>query len=322
MKHTFKKMLTMALCLLTLMTFFTLPTQTFAESIQVKKIVIEGGVTIAVGGTCKLKAVINPSNASNKKVTWSSSNKNIATVNCNGVVTGKNPGTVTIKATSKDNKKVYGSRKITVKNVAVSSVKLNKTNYEIIGGKKITLKATVYPSNATNKGVSWSSSNNKIVSVSSNGVVTPKGYGTAYITVKTKSGGKTAKCKVTVPKESIITVKHREETTVDNYGVLKAEDVITLVVDGKTGDIKKASARQNKWDIELFAIIGKDGSEVLYTCKDYVLVKSSWSMKFGVWKVGIKVYSYYNTYKITKDGKLSVIEDGGEILHGLYHFGN
>ena len=128
MKHTFKKILAMALCLLTLMTCFALPAQTFAASIRVKKIVIEGGTTINVGATCKLKAVIYPSNASNKNVTWSSSNKNIATVNSNGVVTGKKPGTVTIKVTSKDNKKVYSSRKITVKSVAVSSVKLNKTS--------------------------------------------------------------------------------------------------------------------------------------------------------------------------------------------------
>ena len=85
---------------------------------------------------------------------------------------------------------------------AVKSVKLNKKSLTIVKGKTATLKATVSPSNASNKGVTWKSSNKSVATVSSKGVVTAKKAGTATITVTTKSGNKKATCKVTVKNPS------------------------------------------------------------------------------------------------------------------------
>lgn len=130
-----------------------------------------------------------------KKVKWSTSNKKVATVTQKGKVTAKKAGKATI--TAKIGKKKY-TCKVTVKNpVSVKSVSLNKKSISIYKGKKYTLKATVKPSNAANKTVSWSSSNKNVAMVSSKGVVIGMGKGTATITAKS-SNGKKATCKVTV----------------------------------------------------------------------------------------------------------------------------
>ena len=81
--------------------------------------------------------------------------------------------------------------------VVPTSVALNKTTLTLDIGKTSNLRATVYPSNASNKKCTWSSSNTSVATVDSNGKVTAKASGTATITVKT-SNGKTATCKVTV----------------------------------------------------------------------------------------------------------------------------
>jgi len=99
-----------------------------------------------------------------------------------------NPVTEDITLTAKWEKQV----------VKVTSVKLNKTNLRLKKGQKQTLTATIKPSNATNKALTWTTSNKKIVTVS-NGKITAVGYGTATITAKAADGsGKSASCKVKV----------------------------------------------------------------------------------------------------------------------------
>ena len=158
---------------------------------------------IAAGKKVQLVASVAPSNAANKAVTWKSSNKKVATVNANGLVTmKKNAGgkTVVITATAKDGSKVYGKIKLTcmkgtVKKITVSGKKTVKA------GKSLTLKANVTASAKANKKVAWSSSNKKLASVSSKGVVkTFKGKkGTVKITAKALDGsGKKATFKIKI----------------------------------------------------------------------------------------------------------------------------
>lgn len=90
------------------------------------------------------------------------------------------------------------------KTIAVTKVSLNKTSVTVKRGSKYTLKATVSPSNATNKKVTWSSANPSVASVSSSGVVLGKRSGTATITAKT-SNGKKATCKVKVVNPTPVT---------------------------------------------------------------------------------------------------------------------
>lgn len=107
----------------------------------------------------------------------------------------------------------------TNKTVAVTGVKLNKTSASIginAKNKTTTLTATVSPSNATNKSVTWSSSDTSVATVK-NGVVTAKGIGTATITVKTASGAKTATAKITVTKKVVIIIGASQVTRMKDY---------------------------------------------------------------------------------------------------------
>ena len=173
---------------------------------------------LKIGETTTLVATVMPSNATNKKVVWSSDNTNVATVN-NGVVTAVGEGSANIKVTTEDGNKTAVCM-ITVlpeeepepepeptpepdpepEVINVESVALNSQNEELKIGETTTLVATVMPSNATNKKVVWSSDNTNVATVN-NGVVTAVGEGSANIKVTTVDGNKTAVCKITVVDE-------------------------------------------------------------------------------------------------------------------------
>ena len=156
-------------------------------------------LTLTVGDTSTLTATVSPSNATNKNVSWSSSNTNVATVDTSGKVTAKAAGTATITVTTVDgSKKATCNVTVNAANVPVTGVTLNKTSLTLTVGGNETLSATVNPSNATNKGVTWSSSNTGVATVDSNGKVTAKAKGSATITVTTEDGHKTATCSVNV----------------------------------------------------------------------------------------------------------------------------
>jgi len=152
--------------------------------------------TIKVVQTLQLKAVITPNNATNKKITWKSSNTKVVTVSSTGKLVAKKPGVATITATS-----VNGNKSATCKVKVVqpvTSVKLNKSSVLLKKGKSIKLIPTINPSNATNKKVTWKSSNKAIVTVTSTGTVKGIKKGTTYIYVYTVDGKKSARCKVVV----------------------------------------------------------------------------------------------------------------------------
>ena len=102
--------------------------------------------------------------------------------------------------------------------VAVTGVSLNKTETVIEQGKTETLTATVAPSNAANKAVTWKSSDEEVATVSDTGVVTAVAEGEAIITVTTAEGGKTATCVVTVPHKHILTPTAGKESTCTEQG--------------------------------------------------------------------------------------------------------
>ena len=146
------------------------------------------------GDTETLTATVEPSDATNKNVTWSTSDASIATVT-DGVVTAVAPGTATITVTTVDQSKT-ATCTVTV-TVPVTGVTLNKTRTSLYVGDTETLTATVAPDNATNKAVTWTSSNPSVATVE-NGVVTAVAPGTAVITATTQDGNHTAACAVTV----------------------------------------------------------------------------------------------------------------------------
>ncbi|WP_162174166.1 Ig-like domain-containing protein, partial [Clostridium akagii] len=155
--------------------------------------------TLTVGSTDTLSAIVAPSNATSKAVTWASSNTNVVAVDTTGIVTAVSAGTATITVTSADGNET-STCTVNVNNpvVNVSSVVLNKTTDTLIVGRTDTLSVAVGPSDATNKAVTWISSDNAVATVDNTGKITAVSSGTDIITATTADGNKTASCTVTV----------------------------------------------------------------------------------------------------------------------------
>ena len=162
-------------------------------------------LALTEGESTTLTAVVFPSNATDRNVRWSSSDATVASV-VNGKVTALKAGSTIVTVTTEDGGRTASCR-VTVKSkvVNVESVSLNKSSVAIIAGESVTLVVTVSPSNATNKNVSWHSSDESVATVS-NGRVTALKAGSAVITVTAEDGGKTAICHVSV-KPKIVNVQ-------------------------------------------------------------------------------------------------------------------
>ena len=140
-----------------------------------------------------LAPVFTPADATVKTVRWTSSNPAVATVSASGVVTAVGEGSAVITATALDGGFTAScTYSVTAKHV--QSVWLNKGYSELEKGQTETLYAGVYPYDAININVTWTSSNPKVVEVNKYGVVTAKGGGSAVVTVTTVDGGLQASC--------------------------------------------------------------------------------------------------------------------------------
>ena len=157
----------------------------------------KSNLTLTVGkDTGSLTATVTPDNATVKNVLWQSSNSDVASVDNNGMITPKSAGSATITTTTVDGK-FTATCSVTV-GMPVTGVSLNKTEITIIGKVNTTLQATVSPSTATNKNIIWSSTDEAVATVDSNGIVTPVSEGNADIIVTTTDGAFTARCRVIV----------------------------------------------------------------------------------------------------------------------------
>lgn len=167
----------------------------FGCTVQVSSIEIsDDNVSIAVGKGLSLVAVIQPDNASDKSIVWSTSDPTIATVDEYGVVTAVGVGSATITARSSNGK---SSSCIVTVLQPVESVSFSVDSILLEIGSTHSLTPIVYPQNASNVAISWSSSNSSIAIVNSYGLVTAVGEGKATITA-TSSNGKKASCEVIV----------------------------------------------------------------------------------------------------------------------------
>ena len=168
------------------------------------------------GSSQILTATVSPSNATNKTLTWSSSNTSVATVS-NGVVKAVGFGTATITAKSNNGK--TASCSVTVNPIQPTGIKATPETSTLYGlNGTVRLSANVMPSNATNKAVTWSSRNTSVATVSSDGTVKAVGYGTAVITAKTVNG-LTSNCTINVKKEEVTSLTIATKPTKTNYYV-------------------------------------------------------------------------------------------------------
>lgn len=241
--------------------------------------------TVNVGKTVTVKATVTPANADNKTLVWTSSNKKIATVS-NGVVKGVKAGRVIITAKTTDGSNISATCTVTVKQ-PVTRISLSK-KATMYTGKKLTLKAKVNPANASNKALTWKSSNTKIAKVASNGVVTGVKAGRVRITATAKDGSrKSATCtvtvrqsvsKITLSKTNVVLPKkgssynvrvtvapknaYNKNVAVKSANTKVAKVSASTVKSGKT--VKITAVKKGKTKVVFTA---KDGSKKSATCK-------------------------------------------------------
>lgn len=241
--------------------------------------------TVNVGKKVTVKATVTPANADNKTLVWTSSNTKIATVS-NGVVKGVKAGRVIITAKTTDGSNISATCTVTVKQ-PVTRISLSK-KATMYTGKKLTLKAKVNPANASNKALTWKSSNTKIAKVASNGVVTGVKAGRVKITATAKDGSrKSATCtvtvrqsvsKITLSKTNVVLPKKGSSYNVrvtvapknaynKNVAVKSANTKVvkvsaSTVKSGKT--VKITAVKKGKTKV---AFTAKDGSKKSATCK-------------------------------------------------------
>ena len=238
-----KRFFALALAFAVAVSILTVPVQeSYAAGGKVKTVAVTNlpakQLTLKKGKTFTLKSKVTVTGKASKKVTYKTSNKKIATVNAKGKITAKKKGTAKIYVISKADKKKKCTVTVTV-GTPVTKVKLNKTKSTMTIGKKQTLKATVTPKKASSKAVVWKSSNKKVATVTSKGVVKAKKAGTVTITATAKDGsGKKATCKITVknkvkPAPAPVTVK-----SVKAIGMMQVQVELTGAKELSSSDFK------------------------------------------------------------------------------------
>lgn len=171
-------------------------------------------LTINTGGTYQLTTTVTPSDACDPSVTWSTSDASIASVDTNGIISGVSVGSATVTVTSVDTSSASCSCSVTVnEGTHVTGVTLSDNAITVTANTTYTLTATVTPADAANKNVTWSSSDDTIATVDSNGVVSGVAIGNATITVTTVDGGFTAQCAVSVSASPYTELEYIESTS-------------------------------------------------------------------------------------------------------------
>lgn len=300
----------------------------------ISSISMQGNLEIYTGNSQRLSVTITPSNATGKALKWSSSNNNVASVN-DGVVTGIAPGTATVTCVTTDGSKKSASCTVVVKQ-GVTGITLNKTNITLGVGNSAQLTASVHPSNASNKSVSWSSSNNGVASVDNSGRVTGNGVGTATITCR--NGDITAYCNVTVANVSngntyVPSGAHRNgnsgsagpgntnnsnngnTVTVSNDSNNSGNDVNNVPED--EGDVIELPSDDFNQAVEDLFSKDNDDSSKKYDITDVMKLQVRQSKKenpITISWTAVKGFSGYEVYAAKKDGKKETSDEDYVLL--------
>ena len=213
----------------------------------------ENNVTVELGKTGYIGAIYEPENASDKVLYWSSSNENVAKVN-EGVITSVGKGTATLTAISRAGGKT-ASCTVTVEDpnfVHINEITMKSEEVELKTGETGWVGVTYNPSNATNKVLTWKSSNEKVATVRE-GTIKAVGLGTATLTATSEDGGKTATCKVIVTDGK----KHIESIS------LKTDSI-----EMKPGEGKTIYAEYNPSNVDDKTLYWKSSNEKVVTVNE------------------------------------------------------
>ena len=196
---------------------------TLATSISLN----QTSISLPIGSTQTLIATVLPSVASDKTVTWSSSDENIATIDANGNVTGVGIGNATITATTNDGSNLSASCSVNVTQVSATSIRLDQSEVEMTVGQDVKLTATVLPSGSSQR-VTWSSSDPSVAKVVG-GTVYAQDMGECLITARTLDGTNlTADCLIMVYPGGE-TPSPAGSGDVNGDGIVNISDVTSLI---------------------------------------------------------------------------------------------
>ena len=212
--------------------------------IEVTSITLDkSSISLVAGGEETLTATVKPDNATDKTVTWTSSSESIATVKDGKVKAVKNgTATITAKAGDKTAKCIVVVSK---SSVAVTSITLDKTSISLKVGEEETLTATVKPDNATDKTVTWTSSNTSVATVN-DGKVKGIKAGTAVITAK--AGNKSATCNVTVTANAVPVINLESTSATITGAVSMNYGTVSYSIENVTGDVfPEVTSSDNSW---------------------------------------------------------------------------
>jgi uncharacterized protein YjdB len=182
-------------------------------------------LNLNIGQTSQLIPTVLPANATNKSVTYTSSNTSVATINSTGLVAAIAAGSATITVRTNDgNKTAVATVAVTAATVPVTSVSVSSSSLSLNVGQTSQLTPMVLPANATNKVVTYTSSNTSVATISNTGLVTAVANGTATITVKTQDGDKTASAQITVSTVAATQSAYPNGTPFAIPGIVEAEN--------------------------------------------------------------------------------------------------
>ena len=205
------------------------------------------------GGTAeaKIKAKVYPINLPDKKITWKSSDDNIANIDSGGNITAQNPGKATLTAMLYSQKK-SATATLSVRQPVTGIFMPTSTITLYTGGEGRLLQTEIFPKNATNQNVTWKSKNTKIARVDENGRVKPVGVGMTEITATTEDGGFEAKCFVNVVNSYVdvqtLSVKNTDAMTI------KVGDSVNAIVTVSPSNARNKTLKWSSDDTKIATV--------------------------------------------------------------------
>ena len=262
-------------------------------------------ISIKVGESETLKVIHEPSDLPVPSYTWESSNEDVATIT-NGKVTAMSVGEATIKVTAAE-LGLSASCKIKVNPVEAETIVLNTTNQELKIGDEFQLTATIEPENTTDKSITWESNDDKIATVTEEGLVKAVGVGKAIITVT--SGNVSVTCNIEVEPIQVtgISLSHEDiEIEITDEFELQAtispEDATNKKIIWSSSDEKIAKVSENG------LITGLGEGKTIITAKS----------EDGGHTAQVNVTVNLKGIKLTQNNILLAFPDGREVIHVLY----
>ena len=205
------------------------------------------------GGTAeaKIKAKVYPINLPDKKITWKSSDDNIANIDSGGNITAQNPGKATLTAMLYSQKK-SATATLSVRQPVTGIFMPTSTITLYTGGEGRLLQTEIFPKNATNQNITWKSKNTKIARVDENGRVKPVGVGMTEITATTEDGGFEAKCFVNVVNSYVdvqtLSVKNTDAMTI------KVGDSVNAIVTVSPSNARNKTLKWSSDDTKIATV--------------------------------------------------------------------